>query len=193
MVQVRPRKRKGPLSHLSSITIATLACGLTTLVASWLLQVFDLSNIVMLFLLTVVFVALWLGRVAGGWAAFLCVACLDFFFVEPRLSFAVSDTQYVFTFALMFAVALVISQLAVRLKSEAKIATAGERRATAIARVARDLTAAIETSQVMTICSETDRASVRCAGRAHSARYQRPAHSRAGQRIHRYACCAMGL
>jgi K+-sensing histidine kinase KdpD len=44
------------------------------------------------------------------------VALFDFFFVEPWLSFVVSDTQYIFTFALMLAVALVISQLAVRLR-----------------------------------------------------------------------------
>jgi two-component system, OmpR family, sensor histidine kinase KdpD len=143
------------MNYVPSITYATIACGLTTLLASWLLRVFDLSNVVMLFLLTVVFVALRLGRVAGAWAAFLCVALLDFFFVEPRLSFAVSDTQYVFTFALMLAVALVISQLAVRLRLEANAAVAGERRAATVARIARELSAAINTDQIAAICADT--------------------------------------
>lgn len=152
---VRSGEKRASTNYARSFALATLACGLTTFIASWLLRVFDLSNVIMLFLLTVVFVALRLGRVAGAWAALLCVACLDFFFVEPRLSFSVSDTQYVFTFGLMLAVALVISQLAVRLRSEAKIATAGERRATAIARVARDLSGAIKTEQIVSICKET--------------------------------------
>jgi two-component system sensor histidine kinase KdpD len=150
-----PREPVTPSRYVAPIVVATLICSLTTVVASWLLRVFDLSNVIMLFLLTVVFVALRLGRVAGVWAALMCVGCLDFFFVEPRLSFAVSDTQYVFTFALMLAVALVISQLAVRLRSEAKVATAGERRAVAVARVARDLSAAIEIEQIASICSDT--------------------------------------
>jgi two-component system sensor histidine kinase KdpD len=152
---VRPASSTPSTNHARALGLATLACGTTTVIAGWLLRFFDLSNVIMLFLLTVVFIALKLGRVAGAWAAFLCVACLNFFFVEPRLSFAVSDTQYIFTFGLMLAVALVISQLAVRLRSEAKTATAGERRATALARVARDLSGAIKTEQIVSICKET--------------------------------------
>jgi two-component system sensor histidine kinase KdpD len=151
----RHREPAAPASHVAPILLATLICGLTTVAASGLLRVFDLSNVVMLFLLTVVFVALRLGRVAGVWAALLCVACLDFFFVDPRMSFAVSDTQYIFTFALMLAVALMISQLAVRLRSDAKVAIAGERRAAAVARVARDLSAAMKTEQIVSICTDT--------------------------------------
>ncbi len=126
-----------PEGYARALAIATLACGLTTAIAAWLLRVFDLSNVVMLFLMTVVFVAMRLGRLAGAWAALLCVACFDFFFVEPRLSFAVTDTQYIFTFGLMLVVALVISQLAARMRSEARVARAGERRASALARIAR--------------------------------------------------------
>ncbi|AUC97576.1 sensor histidine kinase KdpD [Bradyrhizobium sp. SK17] len=143
-----------PQGYARALAIATLACGVTTAAAAWLLRVFDLSNIVMLFLMTVVFVAMRLGRLAGAWAALLCVACFDFFFVEPRLSFAVTDTQYVFTFALMLVVALVISQLAARMRSEARFARAGERRASALARVARELSSAIKVEQVITVCRD---------------------------------------
>jgi len=159
-VDAVPKKPKSkitdePQGYARALVIATLACGVTTTAAAWLLRVFDLSNIVMLFLMTVVFVAMRLGRLAGAWAALLCVACFDFFFVEPRLSFAVTDTQYVFTFALMLVVALVISQLAARMRSEARFARAGERRASALARVARDLSNAIKIEQVITVCRDT--------------------------------------
>ena len=110
------------------LLLATLVCALATLAASALLRVFDLSNVVMLFLMTVVLIALRLGRLAGAWAAFVCVGCFDFFFVEPRLSFAVSDTQYVFTFALMLAVALAIGQLAARARSAPRARTRSARR-----------------------------------------------------------------
>lgn len=137
------------------LIIATIACVVTTLVAGWLLRVFDLSNVVMLFLMTVVIVAMRLGRVAGAWASLLCVGFFDFFFVEPLYSFTVTDTQYLFTFGLMLVVALIISQLAARLRSEARVARAGERRASALARVARDLSGAMKVEQIITICRET--------------------------------------
>lgn len=150
-----PPPKAAPSGLLPRLALATLSCGVATLAASWLLRVFDLSNVVMLFLLTVVLVALRLGRAAGAWAALLCVALFDFFFVEPTWSFTVADTQYLFTFALMLTVALVISQLAARLRAEAKMATEGERRAAALARVARDLSAAIKTEQIVAICADT--------------------------------------
>jgi K+-sensing histidine kinase KdpD len=118
----RSRQIEAPEKTLRALLLATGACALTTFVAYWLLHVFDLSNVVMLFLLTAVLVALKLGRVAGVWAALLCVGCLDFFFVEPKLSFAVSDTQYVFTLVLLLAAALVTSELAARLRSEERVA-----------------------------------------------------------------------
>ncbi|HEU0229698.1 MAG TPA: sensor histidine kinase KdpD [Burkholderiaceae bacterium] len=151
----QPAPSPAPSGYLPRLALATLSCGLATLVASWLLRVFDLSNVVMLFLLTVVLVALRLGRAAGAWSALLCVALFDFFFVEPRWSFTVADTQYLFTFTLMLTVALVISQLAARLRAEAKMATEGERRAAALARVARDLSAAIKAEQIVAICTDT--------------------------------------
>ncbi|MBI0533299.1 MULTISPECIES: sensor histidine kinase [unclassified Sphingomonas] len=153
----RPRPRWLPVEPqgtLSAIGIATLACGGATFLASRLLSVFDLANVVMVFLVTVVLVAMRLGRAAGAWAALLSVACFDFFFVEPRLSFTVNDTQYLFTFALMLGVAIVIGQLAARLRSEARVARAGERRASALARIARDLSSAIKVEQVVKICRE---------------------------------------
>ena len=55
-----------------------------------LLPYLDLANIVMLFLLVVVLVAVRLGRGASVVATCVGVACFDFFFVPPRFSFAVS-------------------------------------------------------------------------------------------------------
>src|SRR5471032_2115574 len=95
---------------------ASLACFAATAVAALLLQVFDLANVVMLFLLTVVLVALRFGRGPGVWAAMLAVLCFDFFFVQPRYSFTVNDTQYFFTFALMLGIALITGQLTARLR-----------------------------------------------------------------------------
>lgn len=137
-----------------ALVLALLACAFATLVAALLLRFFDLSNVVMLFLLTVVLVALNLGRAAGALAALLSVLSLDFFFVPPRLSFTVSDTQYLFTFALMLVVALIIGQLAARLRYQASTAIAREHRATALARIARDLSAALKVEQIDKVATQ---------------------------------------
>ena len=127
---------------------ATAACFAATVMAEVLLQVFDLANVVMLFLLVVVLSALRWGRGPGAWAALLSVACFDFFFVPPRASFGVNDTQYLFTFCLMLGVALVCGQLMARLRHEAQVAAQRERRAGALARLARDLSGALTEAQI---------------------------------------------
>lgn len=73
--------------------LAGLACAATTLLATPLLGVLDLANIVMLFLLTVLLVAVSLGRGAAVLAAFLSVLLFDVFFVPPRFSLAVHDAH----------------------------------------------------------------------------------------------------
>ena len=134
---------------------ASLACFAASAGAALLLQVFDLANVVMLFLLTVVLVALRYGRGPGVWAAMLAVLCFDFFFVQPRYSFTVNDTQYFFTFALMLGIALITGQLTARLRHEARTAAARERRATSLARLARDLSAALTVEHISEVALRT--------------------------------------
>ena len=119
-----------------------------TLLAHPLLDVFDLANIVMLFLLGTVLVALKLGRGPSALAAFLNVAAFDFFFVAPRLSFGVSDVQYLLTFAVMLAVGLMTGQLTAGLRFQARISSSRERRAQSLFELARDLSGALMSSQV---------------------------------------------
>ncbi|MFG5777019.1 DUF4118 domain-containing protein [Comamonas sp. J-3] len=134
---------------------ASLACFAATAMAELLLQVFDPANVVMLFLLVVVLSALRWGRGPGAWAALLSVMLFDFYFVPPRNSFSVNDTQYIFTFCLMLGVALVCGQLMARLRHEARVAAERERRAGALARLARDLSGALTQEQVTEIALST--------------------------------------
>ncbi len=125
------------------------ACLLTTLLALPLAPLFDLANIVMLFLLYVVLVAVKLGRGPAMLAAVLGVASFDFFFVPPRFSFAVSDVQYLMTFVVMLAVGLLIGQLTARLRFSARMSASRERRARALFELTRDLSAALQAVQVV--------------------------------------------
>jgi two-component system sensor histidine kinase KdpD len=65
----------------------------------------------------------------------------DFFFVPPRFSFAVSDSQYLVTFAVMLLVGLVISSMTVRIKHQANIAGHRERRTASLYAMSRELAA----------------------------------------------------
>jgi two-component system sensor histidine kinase KdpD len=132
----------------------TLACIAVTLVATPLLPYFDLANIVMVFLLVVVLVAVKFGRGPAVLAAFLTVAAFDFFFVPPRFSFAVSDIQYLLTFAVMLTVALITGQLTAGLRFQARIADHREARARTLFEFARDLSGALQTEQVAAISTE---------------------------------------
>ncbi len=134
---------------------ATLACLAATGVAELLLNVFDPANVVMLFLLVVVLSALRWGQGPGAWAALVSVLLFDYFFVPPINSFSVNDTQYIFTFCLMLGVALVCGQLMARLRHEARVAAERERRAGALARLARDLSGALKQEQVVQIALGT--------------------------------------
>ncbi|WP_282099300.1 ATP-binding protein [Deefgea sp. CFH1-16] len=73
------------------------------------------------------------------------------FFVAPKWSFTVADTQYLFTFALMLIVALIISQLAARLRFEAQVATSRERRTRALYELGRELAGALTAASVVEI------------------------------------------
>ena len=124
-------------------------CGGTSLLTFPMLPHFDLANIVMLFLLCVVLVAVKLGRGPAMLAAILSVASFDFFFVAPRFSFAVTDVQYVLTFAVMLGVGLLIGQLTANLRFSAHVSASRERRALALFELTRDLSAALQSVQVV--------------------------------------------
>jgi two-component system, OmpR family, sensor histidine kinase KdpD len=122
-----------------------------TLAATPLRQVLDLANIVMLFLLATVGVAMRFGRGPAALAAVLNVAAFDFFFVPPRMSFAVSDVQYLVTFTVMLGVGLLTGQLTAGLRFQARISASRERRAQSLFELTRDLSGALLVEQVVAL------------------------------------------
>jgi two-component system, OmpR family, sensor histidine kinase KdpD len=117
--------------------LAAVAVAAVALLGAPLLGQFDLANIAMLFPLAVLFAAIRLGRGPAVFAAFLSVALFDFFFVHPHFTLAVSDLQYLLTFAVLLAVALTTAELAARLRRERDTAEARAEEA-AQARLAAD-------------------------------------------------------
>ncbi len=106
----------------------------------WLMfPYFATANLIMMYLIAVVAVAIGWGRGPSAAASVLSVAMFDFFFVPPYFSFAVSDIQYLLTFGVMLVVALIISNLAVRLQQQAELARYREHRTSVLYSMSRDL------------------------------------------------------
>jgi two-component system sensor histidine kinase KdpD len=130
---------------------ALLTCVGITVAATPLRQYFELSNIVMLFLLGVVFIAYRFGRGPAALAALLNVAAFDFFFVPPRLTFAVADAQYLLTFAVMLIVGLVTGHLTAGLGYQLRVARSREQRARSLSEMAKSLSSALVEQQVVAL------------------------------------------
>jgi len=113
--------------------------GCTSLMA-WLMSgKFELANLVMVYLLGVVFMAARFGREASVLTSVLSVAAFDFLFVNPVHTFAVADVQYLVTFIIMLLVGLIISHLTSNMRSQAKVAAHRERRANVLYALSEDL------------------------------------------------------
>jgi two-component system, OmpR family, sensor histidine kinase KdpD len=153
-----PRARARVWSYVwaaaASLNVALVAALLTT----WL----DLANIAMLFLLVVTLVGVRFGRGPSVLATCLSVACFDYFFVPPLLSFAVSDFQYIVTFGVMLTVGLITGHLTANLRFQARVAAYRERRSRALYEFARELSGALQTEQIF----ESTRTVIRSAFRA---------------------------
>jgi len=141
----RPAARWPGYAWAAGISVAI------TLLATPLLGLLESANIVMLFLLGVVGVAMRFGRGPAAFAAMLNVAAFDFFFVSPRLSFSVGDVQYLLTFAVMLGVGLLVGQLTAGLRFAVGVSTSRERRAQSLFELTRELSAALEASQVVSL------------------------------------------
>ncbi|HTN94676.1 MAG TPA: sensor histidine kinase KdpD [Gallionella sp.] len=120
---------------------AIAATAICTAIAWFMFDHFELANLIMVYLLGVVVVAARYGRGPSVLSSFLSVVLFDFCFVPPRFSFAVSDTQYLITFAVMLAVALVISNMTVSIRHQAKVAGHRERRIASLYAMSRELAA----------------------------------------------------
>jgi len=87
---------------------------------------FDLVNIAMVYLLAVVIVALRFSRGPAVATSVLSIVLFDLVFVPPQGLFTVDDAQYLLTFAIMLAVALIISGLVDDVRRQAKTQAGAE-------------------------------------------------------------------
>ena len=144
---LRPFTERWRVQIMGSLATLLLG-GVLALFARLLMPYVDAANLVMLFLLGVVLIALRYGRGPASLAAIVYVGLFDFFFVDPHFSFAVSDVQYLLTFAVMLAVGLLIGQLTAGVRYQARIAHYREQRSRQLFELSKALSGAVSSEEI---------------------------------------------
>jgi two-component system sensor histidine kinase KdpD len=137
-----PFELSGYAASLALVVAATLVCEL-------LRPFLAPTNMVMFYLLAVVVAAVRLSRKAAIATSFIGVLAFDFFFIPPRMTFAVADTQYLMTFLGLFVVGGVISTLVARSKERAEVMRTREVQTASLYYLSRDLAASVDTDAVL--------------------------------------------
>lgn len=149
--ELRPAaKHQAAEPDLRGPAIAIAITAVTTAVGWPLFHTLDLANanVLMLYLLGVLWVATHYSRGAAILASVLAVAAFDLVFIPPYYTFAVSDREYLVTFAVMLLTALVISTLTNRVRAQGEAARQRERHTAALLDIARDLAGARTTEEI---------------------------------------------
>lgn len=105
-------------------------------------------NLVMVYLLAVVFSAIYLGRGPAIFSSIVSVLAFDFFFIKPIFTFTVQDSQYILTFLGLLVVGLIISNSAALLREQVTAMRNKEYQTQALFALSRELTGAVSLNQV---------------------------------------------
>ncbi|WP_322800363.1 sensor histidine kinase KdpD [Thermoflexus sp.] len=140
-----PPPRAAWVSYLQSLFLVAVATGLGALLHSKLQE----ANLIMLYLTTVVVAGFYLGRGPAILASIAGTLAFDFFFVPPRLTFAVSDTQYLLTFLGLLAVGQIIGTLTANLRWQAEAAQQREAQTRNLYALSRALTRASNIEEII--------------------------------------------
>jgi two-component system sensor histidine kinase KdpD len=124
-----------------------------TVIGTMMFRHFELSNIIMVYLLGVVAISARFGRGPAIFSSIASVAAFDFFFVPPYLTFVVADAQYLITFAVMLVVGIIISALTVEIQNYARSALLREHRTAALYAMSRQLASARGTRKLLEIAT----------------------------------------
>ena len=143
------RPVKTPSTGWTGIAEAVAVVALCTLISACLFHRLDRVNLVMIYLVGVMWAAYRFGSKASFLASILSVLTFDFFFIPPYLSFAASDSQYVLTFAIMLGAGLLISTMAGRLRQQTSTLGVRAERMRVLYKLSRDLSETPETRQML--------------------------------------------
>lgn len=126
-------------STWDSYMLAVLSIVVATILNLFLDEHIANSNLIMIYLLVIVFVARRGERGPSILASLLSVIFYDMLFIPPRFSFNLSSTQYIITLLVMLLVTQIISQLTIVTHQQEEKAYLNERRTAALHALSRQL------------------------------------------------------
>ncbi len=143
-----PAPRRLPLIRPAALAEVLATCTVATAICWGMSGRFDLANLVMVYLIGVVWISGRHSLLESALASVLSVAAFDFFFVMPTFTFSVTDLQYLITFAIMLGVGLLIGSLTSRLRSEVDASSQRERRTSALYDLSRRIAGSRSRSEI---------------------------------------------
>ncbi|MHA6769870.1 DUF4118 domain-containing protein [Sphingobium ummariense] len=137
---------------------AMLMVAATTLAGRLLLQLIDLSNISLLYLVPVMVAAASYGLRAGLATGVASSLAYNFFFLPPTGTLTVNNPENVISILVFLGVAVVTSQFAARMHAQTALAQASARQNATLAGFSRQLTASASPEEMRhAICAEVAR------------------------------------
>jgi two-component system sensor histidine kinase KdpD len=139
-----------PQDYVASLVLVAFITAIGWLVKSFISP----ANLAMLYLLAVVIIAFRRGLKPAIFTAVIGVLAFDFFFIPPHLTFRVSDTEYLITFAGMIIVGGLISLLVARAREQSDAAQIREKETGTLYSLSQDLAVAVDVSSIVTAVSK---------------------------------------
>jgi two-component system sensor histidine kinase KdpD len=146
-MQSSPQRYAWALAIIAGVTMALL---LVHDRFSW----FGYQAVGLIELFAVLLIAIYLGRGPALAAAFASAFSWNYLFINPRLTFAISEFSDMILFGLYFAIALVAGNLTARLRQQEQFARHNSRRTAALYALAHQTATAVTMDDVLTTGSE---------------------------------------
>jgi len=152
------RRAPDPWGRPRDYALSLMMVAVMTALGRLLIEIIDLGNIALLFLVPVMFAAATFGLRAGLFAGLASSLAYNFFFLPPTGTLTVNNPENIISILVLLGVAIVTSQFAARVRAQADLAQSSARQNAALASFSRQLTAAADQETLMhAICGEVAR------------------------------------
>ncbi len=140
-----PAERIELSPYAASLAMVTFALGFAKLIEPW----FGINNVDLVFLTSIVGVAVTFGLYPSLLAVIAATLAYNFFFLPPLYTFTIADPTNVAALFFFTLVAILVSNLAARTRAQAKVAQARARITEALYTFARKLAGCLATDDVL--------------------------------------------
>ena len=144
-----------PVVRVGGYLCAFFCVALVTAAGKIIAPFFDATTVTLLYLLPVLFAAVWWGRGPSLFASLLGVLVFDFFFVHPIFSFDVADSKDLATLAIFLLVGVIAGTMATRLRNEAEKTRQREKGTLALYGISKKMASQTDLSEIASSLAQT--------------------------------------